>query len=476
MSEALSRQLEQPIRYPETSSASFMTRRSLWLIVLGFLLPGSAQVLAGNRKLGRVGLGATFTLVVIGLLTLAGLAFVRVPTLSFFTNTIVLFIVQWVLLAYAVLWLVLGIDTLRLTNIIKVGKNWRIPVAFISVLLTIVPIAGAVWASTTVSTGRDALSSIFTKGTSVKPIDGRYNILLLGTDAGSDRSGMRADSISLISVDAETGQSIIVGLPRELISMPFPEDSPMHEYHPHGFGVAPNVFGEWGGCHTRCFLNAVSAEITEADAGINLYGNMYPGAEASGSTPGIEATKDAVTGATGLEVQFFVLINMDGFSSLIDALGGVEINVTERLPIGGDQYGNNVEGYIEPGLQRLDGFDAQWYARSRYGSANGDYDRMNRQRELQAAILAQLKPEVVLTRFQSIVEAGTYLVKTDLPDGMLGPFLDLATRAKNHSPIAVELTPPTVDAEYPDYDVVHQLVRDAVVQASPPDPETEEAE
>src|SRR5690606_11921482 len=107
---------------------------------------------------------------------------------------------------------------------------------------------------------------------------------------------------------------------------------------------------------------------------------------------GVEATKDAVSGATGLTVQFYVLVDMAGFEELIDALGGVTVTVDERLPIGGDAQGNGVEGYIEPGTQHLDGFHALWFARSRYGSATGDYARMERQRELQAAMLAQLQP------------------------------------------------------------------------------------
>ena len=471
MSAQLASQLEQPIRYPELSSRPFMTKRSLWLVILGFVLPGTAQVLAGNRKLGRLGLGATCALIVVGGAALIGLLVARVATLQIVTNPIVLFVVQWVIVLYAILWLVLGFDTLRLANLVRIDAKWRVPVALLSVLLTLLPIAGAGWASSTIGVGRSALASIFAKGASVDPVDGRYNILLLGTDAGSDREGMRPDSISLISVNAKTGESIIVGLPRELVSMPFPDDSPMSAIHPHGFGVAPNDFGEWGGCLTTCYLNALSTEVTEADAGVGVYDGFYPDAVSRGSTPGIEATKDAVTGATGLEVQFFVLINMDGFASLIDALGGVEVNVTERLPIGGDQYGNGVEGWIEPGLQRLDGFHAQWYARSRYGSVNGDYDRMQRQRELQGAILSQITPETVLTRFQGIVEAGTHLVKTDLPNSMLGPFLDLATKAREYSPVAVELTPPAVDPEYPDYDIIHDMVRGAVVQTTPAEEE-----
>ena len=49
----------RPLRYPNTASRPMMTRRAWWLLVLNFLIPGSAQVLAGNRRLGRFGLGAT---------------------------------------------------------------------------------------------------------------------------------------------------------------------------------------------------------------------------------------------------------------------------------------------------------------------------------------------------------------------------------------------------------------------------------
>ena len=51
-----------PIRFPDAASRTVMTRRAWWLVVLNFLIPGSAQVLAGDRKLGRFGLGATLTL------------------------------------------------------------------------------------------------------------------------------------------------------------------------------------------------------------------------------------------------------------------------------------------------------------------------------------------------------------------------------------------------------------------------------
>ncbi len=464
--------LERPLRHPDVGSAPLMTKRARWLVLWGFLLPGSAQLLAGSRRLGRFGLMATvvmWALIIVGVV----LALMqRDVLLQLFTNTLVLLLVQVLLIAYAVLWVVLGLDTLRLTKLVKVSSAWRLPVVVLSLLLTFGPALGAGWAATSIGAVRGAIGDIFGGGApAVDPVDGRYNILLLGTDAGEDREGLRPDSISLVSVDAETGQSVIVGLPRELIEMPFPEDSPMASVHPYGFGVAPNAFSEdWGGCLTTCYLNAVYAEVELL--GDPMYEGFYADAVSRGSSPGIEATKDAVEGATGLTVQFYVLIDMHGFSALIDALGGVTIDVSERLPVGGqiDEYTGElvgVEGWIEPGVQQMDGYTAQWFARSRYGSERGDYDRMDRQRELQAAILAQMSPTNVLMRFQELAAAGTDLVVTDIPESMLGRFVDLAAKAKQFDPVRVELTPPAVDPEYPDYAQIHALVAQGVAAASP---------
>lgn len=466
--------LERPLRNPDVGSEPLMSKRARWLVVIGFLLPGSAQVLAGSRRLGRFGLAATSVFIAVGLVSLLGLLLARVATLSFFTNGFVLLALQILLFAYAVLWLVLGFDTLRLARLVRVQRGWRVPIAILSVLLTVVPSLGAAWAGSAVDTGRSLLGDLFQGAPAVEPVDGRYNILLLGTDAGADREGMRPDSISLVSVDATTGQSVIIGLPRELVGMPFPEESPMAPVFPQGYCDEVNNYEvvDGGGyyCYTTGHLNSLVTELE--DSGSPSYDGMYSDALSLGSSPGIEATKDAVTGATGLEVQFYVLVNMDAFSGLIDALGGVTVDVKEPVPVGGriDEFSGelvDVERWIEPGTQNLDGFAAQWYARSRYGSVNGDYDRMERQRELQAAILAQMTPANVLAKFQDVAAVGTQLVETDIPQPMLGRFVDLASKAREHAPVNVELVPPAVDPEQPDYAAIRELVAAGIAAASP---------
>src|SRR5690606_27158871 len=146
-----------------------------------------------------------------------------------------------------------------------------------------------------------------------------------------------------------------------------------------------NAFSEdWGGCLTTCYLNAVYAEVELL--GDPMYEGFYADAVSRGSSPGIEATKDAVEGATGLTVQFYVLIDMNGFARLIDALGGVTVTVTQPIQLDGYEdpdTGEWIDGqnYLEPGVHTLSGDMAQLYARVRHGLANGDYDRMQHQRD-----------------------------------------------------------------------------------------------
>lgn len=434
-----------PIRYPDTASSPLMTRRAWWLLIVGFLIPGSAQVLAGNRKLGRFGLGATLGMWTTAIIAVLLFAFMRTPFITVATQGWFLLLVQAVLIAYALLWLVLTLNTFRLLKIIKARPGARFWIAAATVILLVLSVGSASGAAYYAGIARGALGSIFGNSAPVAPVDGRYNILLLGGDAGEDREGLRPDSISVVSIDANTGAATIIGLPRDMLRVPF-SDGPFHDAYPDGYQHCDV---------SACKLNSV---YTEAQL---RHPDWYPDAEGQGSSPGIEATRDAAEGVTGLTVQFYVLIDMAGFSQLIDALGGVEIDVKERLPIGGDENLNNVDEWIEPGKQTLDGYHAEWYARSRHSTS--DWDRMRRQRELQEAILRQFTPGNVLSKFQAIADAGSQVVKTDVPQSMLGYFSDLALKTRQQEITNLELSPPTVpDQDNPNFEHIRELVAEAV--------------
>ena len=198
-----------------------MTRRAWWLIVLNIFVPGSAQVLAGSRALGRFGLRAT--LCFLALVVVTGAAYAMNPEilLTVTTNSIGLWIIAAVMVFYAVVWVVLTFDTIRLVRLVKARPQARPFIAGLAtvVLAAVVGVAG--YGASVATTASDFLSSVFAAGLSEPPVDGRYNILLLGGDAGADRMGMRPDSMSVVSIDAETGRADIIGLPRDLEDVPF---------------------------------------------------------------------------------------------------------------------------------------------------------------------------------------------------------------------------------------------------------------
>ena len=470
---------ERPLRYPDVSSRSVMTRRGWWLVLLNFLIPGSAQVLAGSRRLGRFGLGATFIMWV--LVIVAGLCAVLWPSAAFSVVTgawmpefvallrpLPLLVLQGLFLAYAVLWVVLTIDTLRIVRLVRTGRAARFGIAALAVVLVALSATGAAYAATVTGVTRDTLGAIFgASGPSVPPSDGYYNILLLGADSGEGRDSMRFDSISVVSVNAETGATTITGIPRDMPRFPFSE-GPMQDRYPDGHEGHADPSCGWGSG-----INQLRTEVEVCQDGSTL----YPDAVANGSEPGIEATKDAAEGILGIEIPYYVFVDMHGFASLVNALGGVDITVEARLPKGGGPAyeGQPAEewaiGWIEPGPQHMDGDTAQWYARSRY--TTDDFDRMKRQRVLQQAILAQFTPQTVLTRFQDVAAAGADLIETDLPQSLI-PFLaDLALKAKELPVSPIELTPEGGIDEYdPDYGYIQDLVRQTLHPPTPsPAPE-----
>jgi len=441
-----------PVRFPDTRSTPLMTTRAWWLVGVNILVPGSAQLLAGDRRIGRFGIVSTFVLWVLAVVTLLLFLFAKPVLYAVGTNVVGLTVVQVVLVFYVLLWVVLTVDTLRLTRLVRVAPLARFLVAGLAVVVLVVVASTANYGVTVAGATRDAISRIFASGQAAEAVDGRYNILLLGGDAGPDRTGLRPDSISVVSIEASTGEATMIGIPRNLEYAPFSEGSPLYGPFPDGYD-----------CGDDCLISYLYTYGEE-------HPDLYPDAVRNGSNPGIEAMRDAVSGVLDLPLQYYVLIDMQGFSDLIDALGGVEIDSAARYPIGGGENSRgqlyDVEGWIEPGVQRMDGYTALWYARARHGSS--DYDRMARQREVQEAILKQFVPSNVLGKFQAVAEAGAQVVTTDVPAAALPYFVDLAGKTRALPIEKLELVPENgVEVGDPDYDTIRSLV-DTALLATPP--------
>ena len=438
-----------PLRFPDQRDPDLMARRAWWLLGLNLLVPGSAQLLAGSRRWGRFAVGATFVLWLVALAAVALFQLWRPAALTLATNPIVLWIAQLALLFYAVLWLLTTVNAFALARLVKTRPSSRAPLAVFVALSIVLATGTAGYAAYLTGVGRDALGGVFAGGGIEQPIDGRYTILLLGGDAGEDRIGLRPDSMTLLSIDASSGAVSMVGIPRNLYDAPFVDDSPLWQAWPNGFD-----------CGDDCLLAYLYPWVEE-------HPELYPDAERDGSTPAIEAMKDAVGGVTGLTVQYAVLIDMAGFEDLIDALGGVVVTVDEPVKLGIN--GGPVVGEIAAGEQRMSGYTALWYARSRYDLT--DFDRMQHQRDIQEAMLRQLDPATVVTRFEAIADASSEVARTDIPQAMLGVLGDLAVQSREHEIVRLELAPPLVDNQFPEFASIHELVRVAVAPRPTPTPE-----
>jgi LCP family protein required for cell wall assembly len=412
-------------------------------------MPGLAQLIGGNRKLARFGLRATLTMWgVLGFLLLLGLIdrgwVVWLVTLPFVGA-----IISWLLIAYALVFLVLAVDALRLSKLgrLFVRDKWIALGAF--ALVATLGTSAISWAGNFVGAGTGAIGSIFSQQGFTAPEAGRYNILLLGSDAGGDRFGVRPDAISVVSIDATTGKTVTISIPRNLQKAPFSSDSPLWSVYPNGWA-----------CGNDCLINALYKDV------MDNHQDLYPDAASKGSNAGIEATRDAVEGVTGLKIQSYVQIDMSEFASLIDALGGVKILVKQDLPIGGQRDdAADATGWLRASAepQLLNGYQALWYARSRHGTS--DYDRMLRQQEIQAAILKQMDPANVLNRFQQIASASEDLILTDVPSGMLSVYLELALKAKKLGIKNLALVPKNgFEPDLPDFEKIRGAVQSFIAK------------
>jgi LCP family protein required for cell wall assembly len=304
---------------------------------------------------------------------------------------------------------------------------------------------------------RDFIGEVFSGGESATVEDKpnpfgdkeRVNVLLLGGDGGEGREGVRTDTVIVASIDADTGDTIMFSLPRNLEDLPFPEDSPLAEVYPNGFEDVSESEG---------LLNAVYRNGPAA----------HPDILGRTDHPGADFLKLGVGEALGLTIDYFVLVNLDGFSQLVDALGGITVNVNYWVPVGGDPgTGALPDDYIAPGPnQQMDGPTALAFARGRFGLT--DYDRMARQRCVIDAIIDAADPVTLLSQYQELAATTADIVETDIPQSALDDFVDLGFLVKDASVRSVVFDANLISPAYPDYDLMRQIVEDAIVPPAAP--------
>ena len=456
---------------------------SLWT-VLGTVVPGIGLLRAGRRLAGGVVL-ALFAIGVVGI-GLGALAFWnvlgsqrrdQVAQLALDPNN--LYAAAAALLVVALGWVAvvttthLALRTSPATAVERVAGGVLVGVLSFAVAA---PLAlGANYAYISGS----AISTIFGGGdtdgtpppTGADPWAGtdRLNILILGGDSGvkSHRStsvGARTDTVMVASIDTHTGATTLITMPRNAEQMPFPPDSPLRKYYPNGF-YKP---GAQGAERAEYLLNAMYRNVP-ARVPNNVLGKT--------KDFGASVMMQSVGYALGLDIDYYVFVNMDGFKDFINAIGGITVNVNYAVPVGGHNASppypeQKPESWIEPGPnQLLKGGYALWFARGRYHL--DDYSRMERQRCVVYAVTQQTTPATVLANYQAIAATGEKNITTNIPRTLLPAMAELGLKVKGTKTRSLVLDPRSGFRSYaPDWNWVRAKVKKALSEtaatATPP--------
>lgn len=252
--------------------------------------------------------------------------------------------------------------------------------------------------ATTVTTTTTTVPATTTT-TTIPYGDGRLTVLLLGGDAGPGRPGLRTDTMMVATVDTTTGAAALFGLPRNFGGITFSDGTAF----PKGRTALLNEVYGWGVDHPAAF---------------------------GGIDPGAAAVKDVAEHITGLPIDHFALVDLTGFPDVVDAFGGVVLDVPRTVD--GPLYDPTTGGYemitIPAGEQRLDGDEALAYSRARIGSS--DYVRMGRQRCVLTALVEQADPIRTFARLPAILDTIEANVTTDIPLDVVPDLLRLAQRVE----------------------------------------------
>ena len=228
----------------------------------------------------------------------------------------------------------------------------------------------------------------------------RINILLLGSDAGVGRTGTRTDTMILMSIDPETGDTAMFSIPRNFTEAPLPE----------GMGV-------WS---CSCFPDI----LTHLWANGEWFPDAFPGPQA----PSVNALKAAVGLIFDIDVTYYAKVDLEGYVAVIDALGGVTIDVPKRIvdPTYPHELGGTESVTIEAGEQHLDGHLALAYSRIRRNS--GDFARMHRQRCVLGSLFEQTNLDDLAAGLSDLAAAYQGHVESDIPASAIPDLLVLLGR------------------------------------------------
>jgi LCP family protein required for cell wall assembly len=238
---------------------------------------------------------------------------------------------------------------------------------------------------------------------SIPPWNGtdRLNILLIGSDQRPHDNTYNTDTLIVVSIDPTTKQVAMFSLPRDSSDLPLPPGTPL----------------------SRAYNGIYPLKINSLFTMTRGRPDLVPGTNA---TRGYNALKMELGFLYQLDISYYIEVNFDGFKQVVDALGGVTINV--QVPVTDEGYpadtGRHQRIYIPSGIQHMTGAQALVYARSRHGS--DDFDRGYRQQRVLTSLREQADVSTLIPRIPELYAALRKTVRTDIPRDQLAALAGLA--------------------------------------------------
>ena len=259
-------------------------------------------------------------------------------------------------------------------------------------------------------------TTIATTTTTTAPRQAEWvTVALLGGDSGPGRTGVRTDTIIVVAIDPAVGRAAMFSVPRNWQNAPFPEGHP---------GADPSC---------NCYPDIVNSLYQHALANPDL----FPG----GSNPGGTAVRTVIGHLLGIEIDYYAIVDLQGFEQAIDVLGGIDITVLAGVNDPGHVHpdGTISDIVIYPGAQHMDGRLALAYARAR--RETDDYNRMGRQRCVLEAVAEQADPVTVVRVLPDLVDVLTGSLVTDIPTSQWPQFISLFDTLDTAATVSVQFVP-----------------------------------
>ena len=200
----------------------------------------------------------------------------------------------------------------------------------------------------------------------------RITFLLIGVDFMPGRSHALSDTMILATLDVHTNKATLISVPRD---------------------TADFALYYGGSAGSEFKLNDLMTAASSPSFG--------------SPDSGVETLTKEIGFLVGLPIDYYAAVDLDGFVAMVQAIGGVDVNVTTAV---NDPFTGT---YVPKGLIHMDGHLALKYARSRESSS--DYARSSRQQDLLVALARKVvTPEIVPELPQLLSLAGT-TIATDFP-------------------------------------------------------------